>query len=115
MYSKRKSASFYLLTEKPILTGAPIDTTWQAGPLKATALWVNVFASDHPIFYEVTVRLAEGGEGDLIQWQETANTKVEIILEADELSGGVTIRFSIRAINFSGLFTTVSSDLFVAP
>jgi hypothetical protein len=60
--------------------------------------------------------LTEGGEGDLVQWQETVDTRIEIVLDTKEMpTAGVTVRFSVRAISPVGLFNTAHGDLFVLP
>lgn len=98
------------------LTGTQMKIVWRQDISRATASWVGVFSSDHPMFYEVTARLAEGGEGDLVQWQETVDSRIEIVLDTNEMpAGGVTVRFSVRAIGYSGLFKITHSDLFVTP
>jgi hypothetical protein len=75
-----------------------------------------VFASNDPLYYEVSARLSEGGDGDLVQWQETVDTKIEIVLDTKEMaSAGVTVRFSVTAISHVGLFTIAHGDLFVLP
>ncbi|WAR05722.1 hypothetical protein MAR_021091 [Mya arenaria] len=112
MYSEKKTIGFYLLTSKPTNTGGSVVTSWDPKTLKAKAEWSNVFDSTHPLYYEVTLR-QENGEGDLIQWQETTNTEIEVTLKKDDISSsGSTLKFSIRAINHAGYFDTLYADLF---
>jgi hypothetical protein len=60
--------------------------------------------------------LEEVGEGDLVQWQETVDTRIEIVLDTKEMSpAGVTVRFSVTAISHVGLFTIAHGNLFVLP
>ncbi|XP_053398434.1 uncharacterized protein LOC128556766 [Mercenaria mercenaria] len=116
MYSQKKSDRFVLVTHPPSLTGSPIKTNWIKKTSTATATWDNVFVSTDPVYYEVSARLAEGGEGDLVQWQETVDTRIEIVLDTSEMpEAGVTVRFSVRAISHSGLFKSAHNDLFVLP
>ncbi|WAR06111.1 hypothetical protein MAR_021480 [Mya arenaria] len=113
MYSEKKTIGFYLLTSIPTITGGSVVTSWDPKTLKAKAEWSNVFDSTHPLYYEVTLR-QENGEGDLIQWQETTNTEIEVMLKKDDISSsGSTLKFSIRAINHAGYFDTLYADLFV--
>ena len=73
-----------------------------------------MFTSLEPVYYEVSARLAEGGEGDLVQWQETVDTRIEIVLDTTEMpDAGVTVIFSVRAISYSGLFVKAQKNLFV--
>ncbi|WAR04893.1 hypothetical protein MAR_020262 [Mya arenaria] len=65
--------------------GGSVVTSWDSNTLKAKADWSNVFNSTHPLYYEVTLR-QENGKGDLIQWQETTNTEIEVTLEKDDIS-----------------------------
>ncbi|XP_060577218.1 uncharacterized protein LOC132734491 [Ruditapes philippinarum] len=116
MYSQKTSDNFDLVTVPPSITGSPIKTNWVKATSTATASWENVFASNDPLYYEVSARLSEGGEGDLVQWQETVDTKIEIVLDTKEMaSAGVTVRFSVTAISHVGLFTIAHGDLFVLP
>ncbi|WAR05117.1 hypothetical protein MAR_020486 [Mya arenaria] len=93
MYSEKKTIGFYLLTSKPANTGGSVVTAWDAKTLKAKADWSNVFDSTHPLYYEVTLR-QENGEGDLIQWQETTNTEIEITLKMEDISlSGSMLKF----------------------
>ncbi|XP_053401063.1 uncharacterized protein LOC128557580 [Mercenaria mercenaria] len=116
MYSQKISANFVLVTYPPSLTGESVITTWTKRTSTATASWDNVFVSTVPMYYEVSARLAEGGEGDLVQWQETINTRMEIVLDTSEMpEAGVIVRFSVRAISHSGLFKITHNNLFVLP
>ena len=93
-----------------------MKSDWVKKTSTATATWENVFVSSDPLYYEVSARLTEGGEGDLVQWQETVDTKIEIVMDTKELTtAGVTIRFTVRAISRVGLFAIAHGDLFVLP
>ena len=97
-------------------SGLLIKTNWIKEISTATASWENVFVSSDPLYYEVSARLTEGGEGDLVQWQETVDTKIEFVMDTKELTtAGVTIRFTVRAISHVGLFTIAHGELFVLP
>ena len=98
------------------ILGSSIKTTWVKMTSTATATWEDVFVSSDPLYYEVSARMTEGGEGDLVQWQETVDTKIEFVMDTKELAtAGVTIRFTVRAISHVGLFTIVHGDLLVIP
>ncbi|XP_053401094.1 uncharacterized protein LOC123523194 isoform X2 [Mercenaria mercenaria] len=115
MQSQRKSETFYLLTEAPRLTGEQIQTSWIQNISKARASWENVFESTHPMFYEVTISLAEVGQGDMVQWQETSQTYIEIPLKQEDLSNnGVLVEVTVRAVSYSGLFVFKHAELYVA-
>ena len=88
-------------------------TSWNANSQTATASWQNVFTTDHPLYYEVSVRL-EDGDGDIVQWQETTDRDIDIELKTEKIpETGATLEFSVRAINHAGYFETVSAHLFV--
>ncbi|XP_053400998.1 uncharacterized protein LOC128557563 isoform X2 [Mercenaria mercenaria] len=116
MYSQKISDRFVLVTHPPSLTGSAIRTSWTESTSTVTASWDNVFVSTVPMYYEVSARLAEGGEGDLVQWQETVESRIEIVLDTSELpDAGVTVHLSVRAISYSGLFTVAHNNLLVLP
>jgi hypothetical protein len=107
-----------VITVFPLLwtSGSQIQTNWIKQTSTASASWENVFVSSNPLYFEVSARLAEGGEGNLVQWQETVDTRIEIVLDTNEMpTAGVIVRFSVRAISHVGLFTTAHGELFVLP
>lgn len=58
--------------------------------------------------------MLEQSLGDIVQWQETTNTFIEVQLDIDKwTTKEATVRFSIRAISYCGLFQTAHTDLFV--
>ncbi|XP_053398947.1 uncharacterized protein LOC128556937 [Mercenaria mercenaria] len=116
MYSQKISANFVLVTQPPSLTGTSVITTWTKRTSTAAASWDNVFVSTDPMYFEVSARIVEGGEGDLVQWQETVDSRIEIVLDTSEMPrAGVTVRFSVRAISYSGWFKIAQNSLFVLP
>jgi len=96
-----------LLTKCLTITGTGIQTTWNKATKVARAAWDNVFILDHPLYFEVTVQMPGQTEGDLLQWQETTNTFIEIEIDLDQMTSTVgTVLFSIRAISYCGLYST---------
>jgi hypothetical protein len=64
----------------------------------------------------VSVRLAEVGEGDLVQWQETVETQIEFVIDTSgKPASGFTIRFTVRTISYVGLFALKHDTLYVLP
>jgi hypothetical protein len=113
---KKSCDSKFCNTCNILILGSPIKTNWVKATSTAEASWENVFASNEPLYYEVSARLEEGGEGDLVQWQETVDTRIAIVLDTKEMTtAGVTVRFSVTAISHVGLFTIAHGNLFVLP
>lgn len=90
-----------------------METSWNVATKTAAASWKNVFKTDFPLYYEVSVSL-EDGEGNLIQWQETTDEEIDLAIDTDIIpETGSNLKFSVRAINHSGYFENVDGDLFV--
>jgi hypothetical protein len=91
-----------------------MNTTWIKSSSKARASWGNVFESQQPMFYEVTVNFAENGQGDIIQWQETIETFTDIHIEPDDVLNKVfSVDITVRAVSYSGLYAMRHDSLLV--
>ena len=70
-----------------------------------------MFQLDHPLYYEVTVQMPGQTEGDLLQWQETTNSFIDIEIDPDKMTDSFgTVLFSVRAISYCGLYTTQHAE-----
>ena len=87
-----------------------ITMTWDRSLEEVTVSWADVFHSDSPLYYEVSVGSVRGS-GDIIQWQETSSTKLVFSLKHDNIGqNGKTIYAVVRAITLSGTYSTAKKD-----
>ncbi|KAL4221421.1 hypothetical protein ACF0H5_019679 [Mactra antiquata] len=115
LYSEKVSEVFILLTSPPTLTEQTMNMAWNKQSSTARCAWGGVFSSDHPLYYEITVRLSGASDGDLLQWQETTNSYLDIIIDRTSIPEvGVNVEFSVRAIGPSGLFVIANGKLFIS-
>ena len=90
-----------------------MNITWIKDSSMVKVSWENVFTSEHPIFYEVTVS-AESGQGDLVQWQETEETFTDFLLELDNLPNNIlSVDITVRAVSYSGLYVIRHDNLII--
>lgn len=111
MVTGKKSSTFQLLTKPPALIGqTKFGLQWNKDSSTLNCTWSGVFSSHYPLYYEVTARLTENGDGDLLQWQETTDTKLLIKIDAADIPDtGASIEVFVRAVGPSGLFTTANA------
>lgn len=64
------------------------------------------------MFYEVSAGSREGG-ADVVQWQETTETRVVLSIPRPTYSESMPIFVTVRSINPSGAFNTANAEAFV--
>ena len=81
--------------------------SWHAGNEEYTLSWDDIFVSQYPLFYEVSVGTSEGG-CDILQWQETTGTSITFGLPPtiSDISK-LTLHVFVRAIDASGTFEDI--------
>lgn len=85
--------------------------TWNAATQKFSASWPDVFFSPHPLRFEVSAGLAEGG-AEILQWAETLNTTLEFEMPKSITDfRGYDVFVYIRAITFGGFYTGVKGKV----
>lgn len=81
--------------------------SWHTGKEEFTVSWEDVFISQYPLFYEVTVGTVEGGS-DILQWQETKLTSVKFGLPPTvKNSSKLSLHIYVRAISAGGTFEDI--------
>ena len=79
--------------------------SWNNNNRQVRVDWVDLFASDYPLRYEVSAGSTFGG-GDVIQWQETKDSSITFGLPQTITSpSNLKIYVYVRAISTGGLFT----------
>ncbi|XP_052707847.1 uncharacterized protein LOC128183063 isoform X2 [Crassostrea angulata] len=92
---------------KPTKKGSTLVHSWHTGNEEFTVSWEDVFISQYPLFYEVTVGTVEGGS-DILQWQETKLTSVKFRLPPTiKKSSVVSLHVNVRAISAGGTFEDI--------
>ncbi|XP_078321865.1 uncharacterized protein LOC111103999 isoform X3 [Crassostrea virginica] len=92
---------------KPVKKGTTLKHSWHAGNEEYTLSWDNIFVSQHPLFYEVSVGTVEGG-CDILQWQETTGTSITFGLPPTITNMyKVSLYVYVRAINAGGTYEDV--------
>lgn len=87
--------------------GSTLVHSWHTGNEEFTVSWEDVFISQYPLFYEVTVGTVEGGS-DILQWQETKLTSVKFRLPPTiKKSSVVSLHVNVRAISSGGTFEDI--------
>lgn len=87
--------------------GSTLDHSWHTGNEEFTVSWEDVFISQYPLFYEVTVGTVEGGS-DILQWQETKLTSAKFRLPPTiKKSSVVSLHVNVRAISAGGTFEDI--------
>ena len=84
-----------------------------AGNKKFTLSWDDIFVSQYPLFYEVSVGTVEGG-CNVLQWQETTGTSITfglppVISDVSKL----TLHVFVRAVSAVGSFFVSKLAIFV--
>lgn len=81
--------------------------SWHTGKEEFTVSWEDVFISQYPLFYEVTVGTVEGGS-DILQWQETKLTSVKFgLLPTVKNTSKLSLHIYVRAISAGGTFEDI--------
>lgn len=81
--------------------------SWHTGNEELTVSWNDVFISQYPLFYEVTVGTVEGGS-DILQWQDTKLTSVKFRLPPTiKKTSKLSLHVYVRAISAGGTFEDV--------
>lgn len=81
--------------------------SWHTGKEEFTVSWEDVFISQYPLFYEVTVGTVEGGS-DILQWQETKLTSVKFGLPPTvKNTSKLSLHIYVRAISAGGTFEDI--------
>lgn len=81
--------------------------SWHTGNEEFTVSWNDVFISQYPLFYEVTVGTVEGGS-DILQWQDTKLTSVKFRLPPTiKKTSKLSLHVYVRAISAGGTFEDV--------
>ena len=81
--------------------------SWHAGNGEYTLSWADIFVSQHPLFYAVSVGTVEGG-CDILQWQETTGTSITFGLPPTITNMyKVSLYVYVRAINAGGTYEDV--------
>lgn len=87
--------------------GSTLVHSWHTGNEEFTVSWNDVFISQYPLFYEVTVGTVEGGS-DILQWQETKLTSVKFRLPPTiKKTSKLSLHVYVRAISAGGTFEDV--------
>lgn len=88
-------------------TGGTFVHSWHAENKEFTVSWNNVFISQYPLFYEVTIGTTEGGS-EILQWQETKLPTLKFGLPPTMTNIiKFTLHLSIRAINAGGTYEDI--------
>lgn len=75
--------------------------------------WSDCFINAGSLVYEVSVGTTQGG-ADVIQWQETKNTFINILLtEKLKSKSNLNLFFLVRAIDHNGAYSSISDDISV--
>ena len=83
-----------------------MQTEWVPSTKIVGMVWIGVFTSTYPMYYEVTAKLARA-EADLIQWQKTTNTELHISLDTSNIVENTGVDYvTVMAISSCELFTT---------
>ena len=89
---------------------ADITIEWNSLLQEVTVSWADVFQSESPLYFEVSVGTVRGG-GDIVQRQETKNTVLIFKLsKADIGPYGKAIYSVVTAITPAGTYKTVEKD-----
>ena len=90
-----------------------MSISWNSGARELTIDWSDVFvdSSNSSVYFEVTVTIIEIAKGDEVQWQETVETVLVVGIDGEDIpSTGFTVKATVRAISYCGLFTTVQKQ-----
>ncbi|XP_076075248.1 uncharacterized protein LOC143046131 isoform X2 [Mytilus galloprovincialis] len=75
--------------------------------------WSDCFINAGSLVYEVSVGTTQGG-ADVIQWQETKNTFINILLtEKLKSKSNLNLFFLVRAVDHNGAYSSISDDISV--
>lgn len=88
-------------------SGSTLVHSWHTGNKEFTVSWDNIFTSQYPLFYEVSVGTVEGGS-DILQWQETKLTSVKFGLPpAVNDTSKLSLHVYVRAVSAGGSFEDI--------
>nr|XP_034332757.1 uncharacterized protein LOC105327902 isoform X2 [Crassostrea gigas] len=99
--------NFTAVHSKPTKKGSNFVQSWHAAKEEFTVTWDDIFMSQYPLFYEVTVGTVEGGS-DILQWQETKQTSLKFGLPPTvKRALKVSLHVYVRAISAGGTYEDI--------